>query len=852
MADSNDDVNIHASMSGDVADAMEKVTAAAEAAEHSIDSLGKTGVKVGEELDAGMDKAKNSTQRARNALGQFIPVAKAAGNAAAASGAKAAAGSVGYTKLANSVKGATQAQNSSTGGAKKHVSTLEAWAKSADKASKATGGLKSMIMLIKWGAILSGGQAVVGMLVSLGAGAVMAVGHIGPLVGVAGALGPAFFLAAAGMALMKISGKDIGALLRPLTNDFLAMRTEVTQALVPGLQAFDKEIHDRLIPTLHTGLVGFGGAFGAAAAHIGDMVSQSRQVSQIGILFAGMNPLVGLMGNSLGHVLTTLLNLAVAALPMTTSMAQGLDRVTTKLDAWSKRMTDSGKAAAFMSRAWNQMKTDGRILKDFIVGLYHIFSIAGGVARDQLGGGMESAAKKFRAWTTSAAGAARITKFFTDAVPILRETGALLMAILHGIAGIGTNPQVAGLIRQIRTELLPALGAMFHNLSGASTGGFGSALVTAFTQIALALSKIPLGGLTLILKSIAAIAGAVVWLVANVPGLGTAIGIFLTLFTAFGTGSWVVGKFLKTLSKFEKLFEFIKTVSSLGFILKWVAPIIDGVAMAVTGLGRAIALAWATSPFGVIILGITLLVLAFIYAWNHFAWFRDGVKAIGRGVVDVFIWIAKAAAAPFVELWNIIKGAYNLIAKGWNLIPTIHVPEWIPFIGGKDFNLPKMPLLAHGGTIEYGTAIVGEQGPEALIKGGQFLGMIGTHGPELRTDLPRGGYVVPNLGTLSKFPMLADRLPASVADAVAGAVPGYGALLGRGSAAPGGTSVAVNVDTGSAEVVGAIRDLTDAVLASARRRDPAVDVKAILRATGAGNRRDAIASRYTYSSPRRP
>lgn len=852
MADSNDDVNIHASMSGDITEAMEKAAAAAEEAEHKLDSLGKTGVKVGEELDAGMDKAKNSTQRARNALGQFIPVAKEAGNAAAASGAKAAAGSVGYTKLANSVKGATQAQNSSTGGAKKHVSTLEAWAKSADKASKATGGLKSMIMLIKWGTILTGGQAVVGMLVSLGAGAVMAVGHMAPLVGVAGALGPAFFLAAAGMALMKISGKDIGALLRPLTNDFMAMRMEISQKMMPGFQAFNREIHDRMIPTLHTGLVGLAGAFGGAVAHVGDMVSGARQVGQIGTLFAGVTPLVGLMGNSLGHILITLLNLAVAALPMTTSMAQGFDRVTTKLDAWSKRMTDSGKAQAFMSRAWNQLKTDGRILEDLIVGLFHIFSIAGGVARNQLGGGMETAAAKFRAWTTSAQGAARITKFFTDSVPILRETGLLLMAILHSIAGVGTNPQIAGLIRQIRTELLPAVGALFHNLAGTSTGGFGTALVSALTQIALALSKIPLGGLTIIIQAIAVLAGGIVFLVAHVPGLGLLIGVALTLFTVFGAGAKAVGSVLGLFAKVEKIMVWSRSIGALGFILRWVVPLFQGLGQGILFVARSLLYAAVSNPVGAIIVGIMLLVLAFIYMWNKFSWFRDGIKAVGRDVVAVFIWIAKAAAAPFVELWNIIKGAYNLIAKGWNLIPTMHVPEWIPFIGGKDFTLPKMPLMAHGGVIEYGTAIVGEQGPEALIKGGQFLGMVGMHGPELRTDLPRGGYVVPNLGTLSKFPMLADRLPASVADAVAGAIPGYGALLGRGNAAPGGAHVAVNVDTGSAEVVGAIRDLTDAVLASARRRDPAVDVEAILRATGVGNHRDAAASRYTYSSPRRP
>jgi len=245
------------------------------------------------------------------------------------------------------------------------------------------------------------------------------------------------------------------------------------------------------------------------------------------------------------------------------------------------------------------------------------------------------------------------------------------------------------------------------------------------------------------------------------------------------------------------------------------------------------------------------LVALFIYMWNKYAWFRDGVKAIGSAIVDAFIWMAKAAAAPFVELWNLIKGTYNLIAKGWNMIPTITIPSWVPLVGGTAFTLPKMPLLAEGGVIEYGTAIVGEQGPEALVSGGRFLGMVGMNGPELRTDLPRGGYVVPNLSTLNKFPVLADRLPGSVADAVAGAIPGYGALLGRSNAAPG-ASVAVNVDTGSEAVVNAIHDLAAAVMSSNRRTPPPVDTAAIVAAMRAGDHSAAASERYRYSSPRRP
>lgn len=825
---SEDDVHIHASMDGDVASALEKAAAAAKEAERALESAGRAGVSSGDQIDHGMTKAKNSTQRARDAAGRFIPAARGAGDAAAGAGAKAAAGSVGFDK----------------------------WARSADKASKSVGGLKAMLMLIKWGTILTGGQAVIAMLASLGAGLVMAAGHAGPLIGVVGVLGPGLFLLASTMGLLKISGKDVAALMVPLLNDFKAMRYEVTQALVPGIQQFTREIHDRMIPTFRAGFTELGGSLGRATALFGDLVSSADNTRKIGVLFHGMDPIIQLLAGSLGKVVRIFINLAVAALPMTTSMAQGLDRVTTKLDAWAKRMTDSGKAQAFMMRAWDQMKKDGRILRDLLIGLYNIFRIAGGVARDDLGGGLETAAAKFRAWTSSAEGGARILKYFQDSVPTLKETGLLVMAILRAIAGMGANPNTAALIKQIRTELLPAVGAFLHNISGATSAGFGSALVSGFTAVFNLLAHIPLGGLTTLISAIGTLATALGFLVAHVPGLGSLLGLLLSVWVVAGAGFKVAAVGLKAFGWLDKAIAGTGKLSlaqkTLGLVLRGVGPLLTGLGNGILWVGRAIGLAFASNPLGVIIIGIIALIAAFIWAYNKFDWFRNGVNTVVGVIVGAFVWMAKAAAQPFIDLWNIIKAAYNFIAKGWNSIPEIHVPDWVPLIGGSTFGLPKMPMLAHGGVAEHGAAIVGEHGPEPLVAGGRFLGMVGTHGPELRTDLPPGGYVVPNLDTLTRIPGLTRQLPGSVADAVASALPSYGAILGRGNAAGGSPPVTVNVDTGADEVVDAIHSLAAAVMSSRAGTPPPVDTKAIVRALRASDSRDQVTKRYTYSSPRRP
>jgi hypothetical protein len=791
------------------------------ATERNMDSLGRAATKTGEEVNAGMDRAARATNRARDAAGRFIPIAHGAGDAAEKAGAKAAVGSLGFDK----------------------------WAKSASKASKNVGGLKAMMMLLKWGTVITGGQAVIGMLSSLVAGVGMAVGALSPMVGVLGALGPLLFLVAGAMAIAKISGKDLGALMRPLTNDFLAMRQEITQALVPGVHQFTNEIHDRLIPTLRGGLTGLAGSFGSALGSFGDTISQQRQAREMGVIFSGLNPIVRLLGGTVGRFFNVFINLAMAALPVLNLMGVGLDNVSVRLERWSQRMVDSGKAQAWMTKAWDMTTKAGHTLANFLVGLYNLFRLAGQVGREQFGGGLADASKKFREWTGSTAGAQRILQYFRDAAPTLKATLALLSAIAKGVGGFAANQHVAGLIDQIRTQFLPALGALVTNLSGPN--GFGPALVTLFSNLATLFSVIPLGGLTTLLTVMAGLAASVVWLVANVPGLGTAIGLLLTLWTVAGAGFKVAAIGLKSFGWISKAIDGTGKLSlaqkSLGFVLRGVGPLITGIGDAIVWVGRAITLAWAANPLGVVIVAVIALVALFVWAYNRFDWFRNGVNTVVGAVFSAFVWLAKAAAAPFVELWNIIKGAYNLIAKGWNLIPAIHVPSWVPLFGGTDFQLPKMPLLAKGGVIEYGMAIVGEQGPEALVSGGRFVGMVGTHGPELRTDLPRGGYVVPSTSTLLNTPGAVKMLPASVASAVGSALPHYGALLDAPSALDGAPPVSVHVDTGGAQVVDAIHELTDTLT----RRPPDNGDKfdklvAAIGRNGRDDRRRGIAERYRY------
>ena len=116
----------------------------------------------------------------------------------------------------------------------------------------------------------------------------------------------------------------------------------------------------------------------------------------------------------------------------------------------------------------------------------------------------------------------------------------------------------------------------------------------------------------------------------------------------------------------------------------------------------------------------------------------DWEKAWG-GVIDIFegIWnglvdLAKAPLNAVITLFN------NLFKE----IGEIKIPDWVPdwLGGGKTFSLPKIPLLANGGTISSsGSAIVGEAGAEMI-------------------ELPQGAKVTP----LNGADNLSDKLDAII------------------------------------------------------------------------------------------
>lgn len=172
----------------------------------------------------------------------------------------------------------------------------------------------------------------------------------------------------------------------------------------------------------------------------------------------------------------------------------------------------------------------------------------------------------------------------------------------------------------------------------------------------------------------------------------------------------------------------ISTIVSLGF------EIVKGIFTAVTS---AIKFIW--DNFG------DLIVSKIKNVWDTVAGVVSGASKVLQGIFQTLTglltgnwskcWegISNIVSGVWQGITSFIKGGINAIISSINVfirgINKIKVPDFVPGLGGKGFNISEIPMLAKGTDyFKGGLAIVGEQGPELV-------------------SMPRGSQVIPNRET---------------------------------------------------------------------------------------------------------
>ena len=142
-----------------------------------------------------------------------------------------------------------------------------------------------------------------------------------------------------------------------------------------------------------------------------------------------------------------------------------------------------------------------------------------------------------------------------------------------------------------------------------------------------------------------------------------------------------------------------------------------------------------SNPVGLAVAAIGAIIAALVLLWEHAdeigAFFKklftetipNALEKAKGFFVDTFNAIVEGIKAPIngmIELLNGLIGGINFLIDGINSI-KIDLPDWLPdWLGGGQTiglnigQIPEIPLLAKGGILSQGSAIVGEAGPELL------------------------------------------------------------------------------------------------------------------------------------------
>ena len=656
-----DEVRIDASLKDDISEAVARIEARLDSLERTVGELGRAGAKAGAEFAGGMDKAAESADEVGDQARQAKKPVKDLGDEAAKTGTKAAVGSKG----------------------------LDTFAKKANRAGKNAKFFQSAITAFKFAGIITGVFALAGGLSAVGAGAVIAVGGLAPMVGVvAGAL-PIFAAAKLSMLAWKLAAESMEPTLTRIKNQFTELGDQIAAGgLRSGLDYFANSL-EGVSKVAGKGLAGLGKEIGGAARNAGDMAKSAPFLNQLRVIFDGLRPIVANVANGLLFLVRVLMNVLQAALPMAQDAAQIFRDAAEAMANWTARNLENGRLTAWLNKSWEIFKRTIGVIVDVLIGLFNIFRIGAGYA-GEMGSSIEDAAYKFRLWTGSAEGQARINQYFQDSLPALREMGKLLGMIVKGFGGLAANQNVAPLLNQIRTEFAPALGELVSKLSGQQ--GLGPALIEAATALVRFMAELDFSALTMFVLAIARLAESVVWIMQNVPGASILISGLVGAFLGFkllGPVFTLVGKgadAFKWVSKAHAgVGELTLAQRLFGTVSRALGPIFTKLGGLIVGVIRAIGAAMLANP---ILLVIALVVGALVFMWFKFAWFRDAVMAVWEAIktaaVAVFHaimaavrWVVDTAVSVWqtlVSAWNAVVGAIKTAAM-W-LWTNVFQPVW--------------------------------------------------------------------------------------------------------------------------------------------------------------------------------
>lgn len=323
--------------------------------------------------------------------------------------------------------------------------------------------------------------------------------------------------------LSKSAGKTVSAV-SALSPAWDKVKKSVSERFFSKIADDVKPLADSVFPLLKS-------ALGDSAAQMGSLAERGAQFMKSSVfrkdfktIAATSSSVVGNMTDSLanlGHATTDFL---VASGPFVKRVGEAVERGTQWARASVQAGRETGSLAKFLDHAGDKAAQLGRSTVSLIKGLGGV-GTAAMESGNALLDGFEGAMKRFERWANSGVGQKVMRQFFSDAAPAFHELNALVGDFVRGLGRTMRDGGVTDLIRQIRTELMPALGAFFSAL-GESVG---PAIISVISNIATAVGNLSAAGsgLGVLLMAFNGLLQVFNTLMSVIPGANTGLAVFL-------------------------------------------------------------------------------------------------------------------------------------------------------------------------------------------------------------------------------------------------------------------------------------------------------------------------------------
>ena len=251
-------------------------------------------------------------------------------------------------------------------------------------------------------------------------------------------------------------------------------------------------------------------------------------------------------------------------------------------------------------------------------------------------------------------------------MPIISVVVSVVSTIIGVVSGIVAN--IIGVVAQIIAVVVGIVAIIINIVANLISViiGIVTGIISVIIGIVTTIINIVMGIITVIVNIISTIIGVVAGIISAIIGVvGAVIGVVVGIITTIvNVVSGIIGGIIGVVSA----------------VVNTIVAVFQGIIGVITGIFNTIA------------------------------------NAIG----SIFRGIARTIGNIINGIVNIVKAPINFIIDGINGfiggINKIKIPDWVPGVGGKGINLPKIPKLAVGGIVESATiAMIGESGREAVL-----------------------------------------------------------------------------------------------------------------------------------------